>query len=137
MSAQRLDTNRGFTLVELMVVMILVAVLVAVALPRYMDAVYRGKVNACRQNIQDLNTVAQAYETKHYGDQTALEKLAGTVDANHVLILENFLDGVPVCPVNDSNYDFVAVKVNGYTIGYVVDASAHFEGGDWKHGEHL
>ena len=129
--------SSGFTLVELLVVIILVAVLVAVALPRYMDAVYRGKVAACRQNIQDINTAAMAYETKYYGDQDKLSQLSGEVNASHILIAEKFLDAAPICPLTHTHYQLQAVTIGGYVIGYKVNAALHFEGGDWKHGAHL
>jgi len=82
--------KKGFTLVELLVVIILVAVLVAIALPRYMDAVYRGKVAACKQNISDLNTAIQAYQAK-----SATFAFPADVAA---LVTEGFMDVAPACP---------------------------------------
>ena len=126
----------GFTLVELLVVIILVSVLVAIALPRYMDAVYRAKVSSCRENIMDLNTASQAFQAKYYGDSTTQAQLSGSVTDSHILITERFIDSAPLCPIARTNYSFEAVMVDGYTIGYIITVTDHFPDGNWRTGEH-
>ena len=132
----RQNTSKGFTLVELLVVIILVSVLVAIALPRYMDAVYRAKVSSCRENIMDLNTASQAYQAKYYGDSAQQALLEGAVGDSHVLVTERFLDSAPVCPITQTNYSFEAVMVDGYTIGYIITVTDHFPDGNWRTGAH-
>ena len=129
-------TRAGFTLVELLVVIILVSVLVAIALPRYMDAVYRAKVASCRENIMDLNTASQAYQAKYYGNSTQQALLAGPVNDSHVLVTEHFIDTAPVCPITRSNYSFEPVVVDSYTIGYIISVTEHFPDGNWRTGQH-
>ncbi len=125
-----MSSKKGFTLVELLVVIILVAVLVAVALPRYMDAVYRGKVAACKQNISDLNTAIQAYQAKNGSFPTA-------ATFQDDLVSDNFLDAAVVCPFGVDYTVTTDTDTNGHTIAMYVDTSTHFTG-DWKTAtEHL
>jgi type IV pilus assembly protein PilE len=52
---------RGFTLLELMVVCVIVGVLAAIALPAYQDQVRRGNRSAAQQYLQDLASRQERY----------------------------------------------------------------------------
>ena len=54
-------SRRGFTMVELLVVIIIISVLVAIALPKYFAAIYQGRVRACQSNFKIINTAVQLY----------------------------------------------------------------------------
>ena len=56
-------TNRqaGFTLLELLVVIIIVAILAAVAIPIYTNAVETNKGKACQNNIRTIMTAWRMY----------------------------------------------------------------------------
>ncbi|MGE5337378.1 MAG: type IV pilin protein [Gemmatimonadota bacterium] len=52
---------RGFTLIEIMVVVVLIAVVAAIALPMYGDHVVRGKLSEATGNLADLRTQAEQF----------------------------------------------------------------------------
>lgn len=54
-------SQRGFTLVELMVVVLIVAVLAAVGIPQYSDYVTRGKISEATANLGSLRVKMEQY----------------------------------------------------------------------------
>ncbi|RYG36285.1 prepilin-type N-terminal cleavage/methylation domain-containing protein [bacterium] len=56
--------RRGFTLVELLVVVLILAILMAVALPLYVSSVNDASRKTCRANMQSIANAAQAWKVK-------------------------------------------------------------------------
>ena len=80
---------RGFTLIELMVVMVLIALLLTLAVPRYFGTIDIGKDRVQRQNIAAIRDAID----KYYGDQGKYpETLQDLVD-------KKYLRSVPVDPL--------------------------------------
>jgi general secretion pathway protein G len=79
---------RGFTLIEMLVVMTLIAMLLTLAVPRYFSALDNGRVNVQRQNIATMRDAID----KFFGDQG---KYPDSLDE---LVAKRYLRQVPVDP---------------------------------------
>lgn len=55
------DRNSGFTLIELMMAVAVVAILAAIALPSYKDYVIRGKIPQATSNLATLRAQLEQY----------------------------------------------------------------------------
>jgi general secretion pathway protein G len=84
---------RGFTLVELMVVMAIVTILVSIAVPLYQKALIRSKESVLKNNLFTLRVVIDEYT---YDKQKAPQTLQD-------LVTEGYLREVPIDPITGSN----------------------------------
>lgn len=85
--------RKGFTLVELLTVVLILSILMSVALPLYLNAVDNSKRRICRVNMATIgNAMVAARNKTRAADFTAL--IAGGVTTTNL----NDLTAVPVCP---------------------------------------
>ncbi len=83
--------GRGFTLIEMLVVMTLIALLLTLATPRYFRSLDAGRTQVQRQN---LSTIRDAID-KFFGD------LGRYPDSLDELATRHYLRQVPVDPVSE------------------------------------
>ncbi|MDL1956628.1 MAG: prepilin-type N-terminal cleavage/methylation domain-containing protein, partial [Candidatus Desulfofervidus auxilii] len=60
--------NKGFTLIELMIVVAIIAILAAIAIPQYRKFQYKAKTSEAKANIDAIKTAEESYaaETDNY-----------------------------------------------------------------------
>jgi type IV pilus assembly protein PilE len=56
-----MNTQRGFTLIEVMIVIAIIGILSAIALPAYTDYILRGKLTEAHSQMLTLRTSAEQY----------------------------------------------------------------------------
>ena len=79
----------GFTLIELMIVMAIIAVLMSIAVPIYTRSITRAKESVLRNNLFTMRTVIDEYT---YDKQKAPQNLQD-------LVSEGYLRQIPVDPM--------------------------------------
>lgn len=102
--------KKGVTLVELLIVVLILAALSAIAIPRISQSAANAKANACATNIDVINSAIELY----YADNGAYPPNLTTV-SNDTSV---FPDGTPTCPVTDAVYSNTLSNNR-------VDASSH------------
>jgi len=130
--------DSGFTLVELLVVILILGALMLIALPRYFDAVYRSRVRGCQAQIAIIGTSAQAFFARNKVWPTTVEEMCESTAPSWVVAPP--IQEVPKCPFGIP-YELVPLLQDGTNggsptpenpqVGVVVNAWDHFEG-SWK-----
>jgi general secretion pathway protein G len=92
-------TRRGFTLIELIVVMAIVALLVSIAAPRYFHSIERARENTLRSSLHVMRDAIDQFESDKGRYPESLDEL---VEAR-------YLRSVPVDPMTDSASTWVVV----------------------------
>lgn len=82
--------RKGFTLVELVVVVLILGALAFIAIPRISESAITAKKNACKTNVDLLNSQIELYYANNGTWPASLSTL--TDDPNY------FPDGAPECP---------------------------------------
>ena len=108
--------EQGFTLIELMVVVIIIGILVAIAVPLYGGVQARARDNACMANVRTLNGAVSMYyaENDSFPDNVQALETAG------------FIQDDPECP-NEGAY---SIDSEGEEGEYVVSCDCSDQEGD-------
>ena len=79
MARARLDRSRqkGFTLIELMIVLTIIATLISIAIPNYYTSLRHSKEAAFKANLQTLRNMIQQYTLDKQAAPSSLEDLVG------------------------------------------------------------
>jgi general secretion pathway protein G len=109
---------RGFTLVELLVVMAIIALLLSLAVPRYFKSVEKSKETLLQQNLSLTRHVLDQF----YGDNG---KYPETLEA---LVTRKYLRKVPFDPVTGSDATWIVLPPDEPDKGGVFDIRSGAEG---------
>jgi prepilin-type N-terminal cleavage/methylation domain-containing protein len=101
--------KKGFTLMELLLVVVILGILAAVAIPRMAQSGGDAKKNACRTNIALINSQIELYATQNSGTYPADQTEFTTKILNSTTL---FPDGAPTCPYGQAYaYDTTLKRV--------------------------
>ena len=89
--------DAGFTLIELMIVMLIVAILSAIAIPAYLSSVKAAKEAVLREDLHVLRGAIDAYTADK-------EKAPQSLDD---LVQAGYIKSLPVDPMTHSNTTWV------------------------------
>lgn len=109
------NDKKGFTLVELLIVLVIIGSLVAVVMPRYMKSLDKAEESALKS---DLATIRISID-RFYADKGRYPK-----DLNE-LVNEKYIRNLPIDPITKkANWQAIYVSMDGEQVVYDVKSNA-------------
>jgi general secretion pathway protein G len=108
----------GFTLIEMLVAMAIIALLLSIAAPRYFSSLDRSKETVLKQNLKVMRDLID----KFYIDRGRYPE---TLDE---LVEKKYLRALPVDPMTGSDKTWVAVASSSLDIPGISDVKSSAEG---------
>lgn len=99
----------GFTLIEMMIVVAIIAILVSIIVPNFIRARAQAQTAACESNLKEIATALELYETDNDRYPNS-----GTVDASDTN-LQPYLKQVPVDPAAGPSLYYTYTVADGST----------------------
>jgi prepilin-type N-terminal cleavage/methylation domain-containing protein len=93
----------GFTLVEIMIVVLIIGILLAIALPNFLRARDRARAKSCQHNLKYIDNSKQ---------QWGMDQKKGGTDSPAIAdLIPTYIKGTPQCP-SGGTYSYNSVSVN-------------------------
>jgi general secretion pathway protein G len=87
-----MKSQKGFTLVEILIVVVILGILAAIVIPQFTSASTEAKQSSLRSNLQTIRSQIELFKIKN--SDTAPASLAA-------LVVGNYIQAVPVNPYNN------------------------------------
>lgn len=122
---RKLMSKKGFTLVELMIVIVIMGILVAVAIPVYGAVTKNAEKKTCISNMRDMKSTASTWQMQgNDGDQFTF---SGSTNIKAEPTYTALFEGgdLPKCPSNGNYTVTITNNDPGYTVYVDCDADGH------------
>ncbi len=124
---KRLGNQRGFTLIELMIVVAIIGILTAIAFPLYANIQARARVAKAQADARTLASAVVVYSAHMGVLPTSLTALTGSVSNGQGLVAGPFINPLPCVPNSNWNGGADACAVAGQvSYSYATAANGTF-----------
>lgn len=119
--------KKGFTLIELMIVIAIIAILAAILVPNFLKARAQGQLAACESNLKNIATALEMYATDNSGDYpTELVTLTSSGHATG----GGYMKTIPQCPsARGTSYAYTYCTIPDNFTMWCTGTSAHTAAG--------
>ncbi len=120
-----MHSKKAFTLIELLIVVAIIAILAAIAVPNFLEAQTRSKVSRTHADMRSVATALEAYRTDH-NDYPWVEQSPGYQIPHNLTTPIAFISSLPKDPFGYSSDDDL-YKIFGTTEDYYYATKKYFD----------
>lgn len=91
-------SRKGFTLIEIMIVVLIIGILLAIAIPNFMKARETSRTKACIANLKEIDTAKEQLAM-----DTHLSN-GGACDMTDLVGADAYIKNTPICPSGTGAY---------------------------------
>jgi general secretion pathway protein G len=119
---QRRQERSAFTLFELVVVIMILGILAAIAVPRMIDTSHQATENTARQTLGVIRTAIDQYSVEHNGKWPGADGQEATLKSD----LTSYLRGndFPKCPIGEAKNGAVRMLAGSGSIAASIGGTA-------------
>ena len=115
---------KGFTLIELMIVIAIIAILAAILIPNFIRAREEAQYSACESNLKNIATALNMYSTDWNGSYPTVAMGADT-GLTAFSFTPTYMQTIPSCPTDGSAYNITVSNTNGNAFTISQSTAAH------------
>jgi len=104
------QNKSGFTLVEIMIVVAIIGLLAAIAVPSFISARTKSQLNACQNNLRQISGAKDEY---------GLDNNSAALPATAAGLVTTYISKTPTCPAGGT------YALNAYGVDATCSASGH------------
>ncbi len=111
--------NKGFTLIEMMIVVAIIAILTAIALPKFNESLAMANTARVQADLQSLDTAIAMYRVQNDTVPQTIADLSDYIDVDNIKAPTGdvYIDGVLTSNESGENYSLNADKTNATFLG--------------------
>ena len=124
--------SKGFTLIELMIVVAIIGILSAIAIPKFADLIRKSNEGATKGNLGAIRSALSIYYGEMEGWFPTMASTAGNTQLGAIMTMENgkYLKDIPKCYCPPFHTSAVTVALTVSSGDETTDATAN---GTWAY----
>ena len=122
------QAKKGFTLVEILIVVVILGILAAIVIPQFTSASEAAKASSMVTQLQTLRSQFELYQVQHNGNYPTLAQMDGTDEEFSVMVNSTDVNGATTG--TDYGPYLQKAPVNSFSDGNEVEAD---NTADWQY----